>query len=125
MVLERHKVSRNRYSRWLTDEAFGAELSRRIAAAYLQSQALIAKYSLVAAAKLVQLTESAKEETARRACLDIISLPGLSAKKAELGEKSQDAAETAAQQFSDETASRLLEVLAEGKNKEQEEDKKR
>jgi len=72
-VLEKHEVRINTYNKWLSDELFSAEFARRIAIARLQSKALIAKYSLIAAAKLVELTESQNPETARKACLDIIS----------------------------------------------------
>ena len=76
-VLDKHKVSRNVYDRWLTDGLFVSEFDRRIMSAHRQSAALIARYAPLAAAKLVQLTESEKEETARKACLDIISLQAL------------------------------------------------
>jgi len=78
-ILEKHKVSRNVYNKWLADERFKAEIARRVTSARLQSEALIARYSLSAAARLVQLIESEKEETSRRACLDIISLPNTKA----------------------------------------------
>jgi len=74
-VLEKYRVSRTLFSRWLGDELFVREFERRITSARLAGQALIARYSLVAAAKLVALTESQNPETARKACLDVISLP--------------------------------------------------
>ena len=73
-VLDKYKVSRKLYNKWLADSNFTGEFDRRIDAAYRQSAVLIARYAPLAAAKLVQLTESDKEETARRACLDIISM---------------------------------------------------
>jgi len=80
-VLDKHRISRNVYNKWLTNELFVKEFSRRMEWAYKQSEALIAKYAAVAAAKLVQLTESDNPETARKACLDIISLPKTEAQK--------------------------------------------
>ena len=114
-VLERHKISRNVYNKWLADEDFEAEFKRRISRARLQSEALIAKYSLVAAAKLVQLTESESQETARKACLDIISLPKVAAKKAEQRATLENIDEKPLERLSDETASKILAALAEGK----------
>jgi len=113
-VLEKHKVSRYIYNKWLTDGQFSAEFARRIACAHLQSEALIAKYSLLAAAKLVQLTESGNAETARKACLDIISLPKRAAKGAKQG-SGQQSDDEHGQQLPQQTASRLLAALADEK----------
>jgi len=116
-ILEKHRVRRSVYNKWLADEKFAEEFGRRIDWLNRQSQALIARYSTLAAAKLVQLTESDKEETARKACLDIISLPRQSAKtqvtrpvEAGTDDRSQQAGEL---QLSPEVCSRLLTVLAE------------
>lgn len=72
-VLAKHKVSRNTFNKWLDGQAFQAEFARRMDSAYRQGRLIIARYVPLAAAKLVELTESDKEETARKACLDIIS----------------------------------------------------
>lgn len=74
-VLKKHSVSNRLYSKWLRDEVFSGELRFRIESGQRQSELIIARYVPAAAAKLVALTESGKEETARKACLDIISLP--------------------------------------------------
>ena len=74
-VLKKHSVSNRLYSKWLRDEVFSGELRFRIESGQRQGELIIAKYVPVAAAKLVALTESGKEETARKACLDVISLP--------------------------------------------------
>ncbi len=114
-VLAKHKLSRNVYNKWLSDEQFCAELARRVANARLQSEVLIARYSLLAAAKLVQLTESEKEETARKACLDIISLPKIGAKKTERPDKAKKDSDKQAELLPGKTARRLLAALAEEK----------
>ncbi len=72
-----------------------------------------------AAAKLVGLTGSKKAETARKACLDIISSPRLSATKSQGAVKPEAAGGQEGGQLSAETASKVLGVLAEGKNKEE------
>ena len=74
-VLKKHGVNNRLYSQWLCDEVFSGELRFRIESGQRQGELIIASYVPVAAAKLVALTESSKEETARKACLDIISLP--------------------------------------------------
>lgn len=115
-VLDKHKVRRSVYNRWLADGFFVFEFDRRIMAAHRQSTALIARYAPLAAAKLVQLTESDKEETARKACLDIISLQALLDKKITQQSEDQTANPDISgqpQQLSEATVSRLLAALAE------------
>jgi hypothetical protein len=109
-ILDKYKVKRSTYNRWLADADFEEELTRRIKTTKLMSNVLIAKYSVVAAAKLVGLTESEKEETARKACLDIISLPHITLPEQVDNEENETV------QLSDEMASRLLAVLAEENN---------
>jgi len=114
-VLDEHKVSRNLYNRWLDDGLFVSEFDRRIISAHRQSAALIARYAPLAAAKLVQLTESDKEETARKACVDIISLPALIDKRMAHSTEPQTVdpdISDQTQQLSEATASRLLAALA-------------
>ena len=72
-VLDKYKVSHNLYKTWLANKDFADELDRRIESSLRQSALLIARYAPLAAAKLVQLTDSENPETARKACLDIIS----------------------------------------------------
>jgi len=114
-VLDKHKVRRSVYNRWLADGDFVEEFDRRIASAHRQSAALIARYAPLAAAKLVQLTESENQETARKACLDIISLPKIAAQKTEQSDKAKKDGDKPAEQLSEATVSRLLAALAEEK----------
>lgn len=113
-LLAKHRIKKSAYNRWLADENFQAELVSRIKTARLLSEVLIARYSAVAAAKLVQLTESEKEETARKACLDIISPSQRDDTQNRPDKPGEDKPQLP--ELSDETASRLLAVLAEGKN---------
>jgi hypothetical protein len=69
-------------------------------------------YSFTAAAKLVQLTASEKEETARKACLDIISLPNPYRAKVEEYERQL---RERVSELSDEQASKILTALAKEK----------
>jgi hypothetical protein len=111
-VLEKHKVNRNVYKRWMADELFISEFDHRIVSAHRQSAALIARYAPLAAAKLVQLTESDKEETARKACMDIISLPALLDKRTvQPGDLQTDETQLP-KQLTEQAASRLLAALA-------------
>jgi len=118
-VLDKHNVTRAVYNRWLADEQFDDEFSRRIASAHRQSELIIARYAPLAAAKLVQLTDSEKEETARRACLDIISLPKFAAKESEQSSEPQSASDKQAELLPPTTCSILLAALAEADRKEE------
>jgi hypothetical protein len=73
-VLEKHHVSPTLYHRWLADERFMEQFEQRIAQAYRTGRIILARYATLAATRLVELTDCEKEETARKACLDIISL---------------------------------------------------
>jgi len=117
-ILDKHKISRNIYNRWLANERFTAQFNECIARAYRQSELIIARYAPLAAAKLVQLTESDKEETARKACLDIISFPSLASSLAAAGTAvaKHSGLRESPIELSSETASRLLAALAEEKN---------
>jgi hypothetical protein len=110
-VLDKHQVSRSLYDRWLADSLFAEQLERRIAGLHRQSRLIIARYAPLAAAKLVELTGSDSQETARKACLDIISLP-MTAQATGSG-KSQPADMQEPPQLSEQAASRLLAALAE------------
>lgn len=72
-ILDTHKVARRVYEKWLTDRIFTEQFEHRLRSARRQGELIIARYSPVAAAKLVQLTESENQETARKACLDVIN----------------------------------------------------
>jgi hypothetical protein len=112
-VLSKHNLSQYLYRKWLVDELFTAELDIRIDSARKQSELIIARYAPVAAMTLVTLTESKKPETARKACIDLITMP-----KADGQEKNvHDAAKekNAAKPLTPAVAGKLLAVLAEEK----------
>ena len=113
-VLDKHKVSKSLYNKWLCDDGFAEQFDRRVAASYRQSAALIARYATLAAAKLVQLTESTSQETARKACLDIITMHAsthIADASATPPENETTSPQTPA--LTPETATKLLAVLAE------------
>lgn len=115
-VLAKHKVSRKLYERWLADEGLNEAFNKLIARAHRQGQLIIARYAPLAATKLVQLTGSDSAETARKACLDIISMPTTYPRLAVAGTATgNDPARDrgAEPPLSPETASRLLAALAE------------
>jgi len=112
-VLDKYNVGRTLFNKWLADETFTEQLDKRIAAAYRSSTIYIARYAPLAAAKLVQLTDSAKVETARRACLDIISMNSSGENPAGTTAAASEKQPENHLPFSADTAGRLLAVLAE------------
>ena len=115
-VLKKHKVGLAVYRKWCSSEAFVKEMLRREAGFKRQSELLLARYAPLAAAKLVALTDSEKDETVRKACLDIISAAGEDCKAGAAGKDKDSLIEAAdagqGPAISPETASKLLEVLA-------------
>jgi len=114
-ILDKHKVSRAVFVKWQMERRFVEEFNRRIAALNRQGELIIARYAPLAAAKLVGLTESQSQETARKACIDIIEFPKQTVKKADepagsLGAGKNDKG-AAPKELPPETASRLLAAL--------------
>lgn len=104
-VIKKHKVSIGVYRKWLADKNFTDELTFRLESARRQGNLIIAKFTPAAAVSLVRLTESEKDETSRKACLDVISNPGeKNAPKKE--------SENVCENISTEKAEKLLAVLA-------------
>jgi hypothetical protein len=114
-VLDKHKVRRSTYERWLANAVFAERFKRYVNSMRRRSELLMAKYSCLAAAKLVELTASDKAETARRACLDIISVPKTAENRDEQPEKTPKESDKRLERLSDATAGRLLAALAEEK----------
>jgi hypothetical protein len=113
-ILEKHRVSQTAFNRWLGEDAFTAELNRRLQWLNLQSELIITRYKTLAAARLVHLTESEKPETARKACLDIINLPNRSDNPLKQPSNEPTASQPPEyNELSPETCSRLLAALAE------------
>lgn len=111
-VIEKHRVRRSTYDRWLGDKVFVERLKQHINGLKRRSELLMAKYSCLAAAKLVELTASEKEETARKACLDIMAMPRKILEKVEEANSSEGSESKEAAELSPKIASRLLAALA-------------
>jgi len=114
-TLEKHNISPYRYRRWLENGLFGQEFNDRIDAAIRQTKLVMVRYLPWAAERLIQLTASEKDETARKACLDVISSHN--------DDTAQDIAEAPQPQkkfhpqLTPEIASKMLAMLAEEKRK--------
>ena len=109
-VLAKHKVAMGTYRRWLECEVFVDEYDFRIESSRRQGQLIIARYVPAAAAKLVGLAGDDKGEVARKACLDVMSLPFCDNNK-----KVLQVDDNSGMQIDADLASRLLKSLAEEK----------
>ncbi len=117
-VLKKHKLRRSTYDRWLLDAVFLERFKQHLNGARRRSELLMARYTSLAAAKLVGLATSGKGETARRACIDIMTLPSKfseDVEHAETGDKNAEKPAAEAAELSPERASRMLAALAEEK----------
>ncbi|OHB68234.1 MAG: hypothetical protein A2Y77_01695 [Planctomycetes bacterium RBG_13_62_9] len=111
-ALDKHAVSRRLYEKWFDNKSFVGQFERHIAGAHRHGRTILARCAPLAATTLVQLTNSDKPETARKACLDILSAhdPTSAATSSDIPPDSQLAAPTA--DLPPKTASRLLAILA-------------
>jgi hypothetical protein len=110
-ILAKHAVKPVDYRRWHGEEAFSQEFSARMDCLSRQSRLLIARYASYAAAKLIALTESENQETARKACLDIIDR--IQTPDSRLQTKDDREYELADGQLTPEAAEKILAILAE------------
>ncbi len=109
-ILQKNNLSADRFNKWLADENFKNQFTQRIEWLNLQSQAMIARYASIAVTKLVNLADSEKGETARKACLDIISLPKIPVQNKQ---QKGDLQQQKTQELPPALASKLLQALAE------------
>ena len=72
-IFEKHRINKRVYDKWLAEDNFADEFDRRVKSAHRRGELIIARFANVAAAKLVELTESENQETSRKACLDVIN----------------------------------------------------
>lgn len=112
-LLDKHKLGRWLYRKWLADRQFNKELDQRIVEAHRQSTFVLARNACEVAETLVKLTKCEKEETARKACLDIITM-NRSTVLAGYNTTSDDKVKEPAP-ISPQAASRILAILAEEK----------
>ena len=103
-VIENNQLSIKALDKQLKNQSCREEMQSRIETVNLLSKAVLAKAGLTAAEKLAGLACCDKEETARKACIDIMQL------RKELAQSRQEAC---APSLSEEKKAKLLEILAE------------
>jgi hypothetical protein len=115
-ILKKHNLSRKLYDKWLADEAFNTRLDWRIQWEYRKSAFELARNAPAVVSELMKLTKSKQPETARKACLDIITMQAtrLAGTPATPGDNPTP---PDSPQLSPETAGKVLAVLAEQQQK--------
>jgi len=108
-ILEKYQIRPTTFNKWLEAPAFKAELDRRTEWLSHRSELILTSYKSVAAGRLVELTQSQNQETARKACLDILNRTHLAADGSAKTQVSPDESE---KNLPADTASKLLAVLA-------------
>lgn len=73
-ILKNHNVSRRLFDRWLADEDFCRHLETRKAWEHHLNEIILIRSAREAVTNLMALTKSQQAETARKACLDIITM---------------------------------------------------
>jgi len=114
-ILKKHKLSRKLYNKWLADESFNRRLDRRAEWEYRKIAFNLARSARKAVSSLVKLAESEKGETSRKASVDLITI---SANRSAGGSETQadnPATGPESPPLTQETAGKLLAVLAEEK----------
>jgi hypothetical protein len=114
-ILRKWKVNLRTYCRWLEQETFVAEYKRHLNISEHQKELIFARCTPSVASNLVNLTGAAKEETARKACMDVITHPDRKAK--DNNDIPNPPPEEYHPEISDELASKILAVVAEHEDK--------
>jgi hypothetical protein len=113
-IFEKHNISRKLYDRWLADESFNRRLDSRMVWEYRRNEIILARSVREAVSNLMELTKSSQAETARKACIDIITMrANLLAGNTTVPANNATMTVPESPNFSSETASKLLAVLAE------------
>ena len=112
-ILKTHKISRKIYDKWLADEAFNTRLDWCIQWEYRKSAFKLARSVPEAMSELMELAKSKKTETARKACIDIITMQANLVAETPSTPTDNHALPTESPGISSETAGKVLAVLAE------------
>ena len=116
-ILKKHNLSRKLYEKWLVDESFNDQLDRRAEWEYRHSELMLARKAREAVSNLVALTKSKQQETARKACVDLITISANRASGTNPPPDENPVPPPESPPLSPETAGKLLAVLAEQQQK--------
>lgn len=111
-IVKKHNLSRKLYDKWLADEAFTSHLDWRMSWEYRRSEIILARKVREAVSNLIKLTDCNTPETARKACLDIITMRANRLAGTNVMPGDNPAQPPESPPFSPETAGKILAVLA-------------
>jgi hypothetical protein len=112
-VEEKYRLREGLIRLWYAEEGFRAELVATVRVARFRAMAMMGQSAMMAAAELVSLARSGKEETKRKACVDIMKM------QIDENEK-EDAADKPKMKISEEEASAVVKALAEVRRRQSE-----
>lgn len=115
VILEKHNLSRKLYDKWLGYDEFIGQLDKRLAWEHRRGEFMLARYTRVAVSNLIRLTECDKPESARKACLDMITMSANNLAGTAALPANNPTLPPESMSFSSKTASKLLAVFAEEK----------
>ncbi|MCE5340544.1 MAG: hypothetical protein LLF92_05375 [Planctomycetaceae bacterium] len=107
-VQQKFNIKRHVWQKWLEDYYFTVEMNRRHDSLQRQADTMLAKFKPMALAVLMSLCQSQNEEISRKACVELLYLKSQGEQKTPLPQEQHE-------DISDETASKILAVLAEEK----------
>lgn len=105
-ALEKAKIAIKIYEGWFRQPLWKAEYELRMTRCQRRAEIILATFKVEAAGKLIKLTDSDKEGTARQACLDILQVET---------KKSEPVAEKEARQMKPATQEAILKIMADEK----------
>jgi len=73
-VLKKHNVSRTTYERWLRQKLFSRQFRQYSASLARRTALAVAKAETEVAVRLVEITRCQKEESARKACQQVLAI---------------------------------------------------
>lgn len=118
-ILQKNKLSRKLYDKWLVDETFAGRLDKRLVREYRSSEFMLARYTLVVRQRrmrLIRHRRTDKPETARKACIDMITIRTDCSAVTSATPENDCTLQNESHNLSPETSGRLLALLAEEKN---------
>ena len=116
-ILKKHNLSRKLYEKWLADESFNRQLDRRAEWENRRSGLMLARKAREAVSDLAGLTKSQQSETARKACIDIITISANRSAGSSAAQADNPAMPPDSPPLSPEITGKLLAVLAEQQQK--------
>lgn len=114
-ALKKSQVSERIFTAWLGDDWFSGLVDKRARAAVQISRMLISRNAAKAAEQLIELMESDKEETARKACLDVLTAANeINRTGGEVAAEGADNQQDLG--FDEQTAAKVLRIINEENN---------